>query len=109
MTVFKIGEQVEATINNSRFPAVVTTLKYIKQVAESTDNLFLGPNLHDYTKIEGFVFIVIPNIYAAHIKEEYCSDPKYIGSWLVIPIHEDNLERKISDLSTRMYKEFFMD
>lgn len=106
---FKIGDYVECVVNRSHFSGIVTTLKYIKSLAENSDILFLGPNLHDFIDLEGFIFVVMPNIYAAHVKEEYCKDPKYIGSYIVLPIHDVNVSKKVTDVNTRIYKEFFSD
>lgn len=105
----KIGDHVEVTVNGSRFPGIITTYKYSKLLAENSSTLFLGPNLQDFVKLSGFFFVLMPNIYASHVKEEFCSDPKYIGSWIVLPIHENNIELKPTDLSSKIYKEFFTD
>lgn len=105
----KIGDHVEVTVNGSRFPGIITTYKYSKLLAENSSTLFLGPNLQDFVKLSGFFFVLMPNIYAASVKEEFCSDPKYIGSWIVLPIHENSIELKPTDLSSKIYKEFFTD
>ena len=113
MSNFKLGDMVEVEVNKLKYPGVVTTLKYIKGIAFESDTIFLGPNLEDFVKLEDFVFVVIPNIYVLHVKEEYYSDPKYIGSYIVLPIHEKHIYRNISSISdettNKIYKQIFED
>lgn len=106
---FHLGTIVEVDVDNRRFPGVVTTFRYAKSIAENSDTLFLGPNLKDFISLDDWTFVVMPNLYVANVKEEYCSDPKYIGSFIVLPINEIHLIKKSTELGERIYKEFFAD
>ena len=112
MSNFKLGDTVEVEINKLKYPGVVTTYKDIKSIAEDSDTIFLGPNLEDFIKLDDFVFVVIPNIYVLHVKEEYYSDPKYIGSYIVLPVHEKHIYRNGTidmSLSKKIYNQIFED